>query len=204
MTTKKQVEFYFDFGSPTAYLAYTQLPGIAAQSGAELVWRPMLLGGVFKGAGNQSPVMVALKGVWMWTDMARWAKRYGVPLVKNPHFIINTLTLMRIAVGLQMRKPELFQRYVETMFRAMWVEPCNLGDAAVVAGTLQKAGFDAPALAALAALAADPEVKAKLIDVTDDALKRGVFGAPTMFVGSDMFFGQDRLEFVREALSAQP
>ena len=63
MATKKQVEFYFDFGSPTAYLAYTQLPGIAAQSGAELVWRPMLLGGVFKGAGNQSPVMVALKGV---------------------------------------------------------------------------------------------------------------------------------------------
>jgi 2-hydroxychromene-2-carboxylate isomerase len=133
----------------------------------------------------------------MWNDMDRWAKRYGVPLLKNPHFIINTLTLMRIAVGLQMRKPELFPRYVDTMFRAMWVEPVNLGDAAVLAATLQKAGFDAPALAALAA---DPEVKARLIDVTDDAVKRGVFGAPTMFVGSDMFFGQDRLDFVREAL----
>jgi 2-hydroxychromene-2-carboxylate isomerase len=144
--------------------------------------------------------MVALKGVWMWNDMDRWAKRYGVPLLKNPHFIINTLTLMRIAVGLQMRKLELFPRYVDTMFRAMWVEPCNLGDPAVVAETLQKAGFDAPALAALAA---DPEVKARLIDVTDGAVQRGVFGAPTMFVGSEMFFGQDRLEFVREALSAQ-
>jgi 2-hydroxychromene-2-carboxylate isomerase len=83
----------------------------------------------------------------------------------------------------------------------MWVEPCNLGDAAVVAEVLAKAGFDAQAFAALAA---DPEVKAKLIDATDGAVKRGVFGAPTMFVGSDMFFGQDRLEFVREALSAQP
>jgi 2-hydroxychromene-2-carboxylate isomerase len=197
MATKKQVEFYFDFGSPTAYLAYTQLPRIAKESGAEIVWRPMLLGGVFKAAGNQSPVMVALKGVWMWTDMDRWAKRYGVPLLKNPFFIINTLTLMRIAVGLQMRKPDLFPRYVDTMFRAMWIEPVNLGDAAVVGETLQKAGFDAPALAALAA---DPEVKARLIDVTDDAVKRGVFGAPTMFVGSDMFFGQDRLDFVREAL----
>ena len=197
MTAKKQVEFYFDFGSPTAYLAYTQLPKIAAEHGAEIVWRPMLLGGVFKSAGNQSPVMVALKGVWMWNDMDRWAKRYGVPLLKNPHFIINTLTLMRIAVGLQMRKPELFPRYVDTMFRSMWVEPVNLGDAAVLSATLQKAGFDAPALAALAA---DPEVKARLIDVTDDAVKRGVFGAPTMFVGSDMFFGQDRLDFVREAL----
>jgi 2-hydroxychromene-2-carboxylate isomerase len=201
MASKKQVEFYFDFGSPTAYLAYTQLPRIAAEHGAEIVWRPVLLGGVFKGAGNQSPVMVALKGVWMWNDMDRWAKRYGVPLLKNPHFIINTLTLMRIAVGLQMRKPDQFSRYVDTMFRAMWVEPVNLGDAAVVAETLQKAGFDAPALAALAA---EPEVKARLIDATDGAVKRGVFGAPTMFVGSDMFFGQDRLEFVREALSAQP
>ena len=194
----KQIEFYFDFGSPTAYLAYTQLPKIAAEHGAGIVWWPMLLGGVFKGAGNQSPVMVALKGAWMWGDMERWARRYGVPLLKNPHFIINTLTLMRIAVGLQMRQPDLFQRYVDAMFHAMWVEPRNLGDAAVVADTLQKAGFDAPALAALAA---DPEVKAKLIDVTDQAVKRGVFGAPTMFVGTDMFFGQDRLEFVREALS---
>ncbi len=198
---RKQIEFYFDFGSPTAYLAYTQLPKIARECGAEIVWRPMLLGGVFKGAGNQSPVLVALKGAWMWGDMERWARRYGVPLLKNPHFIINTLTLMRIAVGLQMRQPDLFQRYVDAMFHAMWVEPRNLGDATVVADTLQKAGFDAPALAALAA---DPEVKAKLIDVTDDAVKRGVFGAPTMFVGSDMFFGQDRLDFVREALSSQP
>lgn len=195
----KLVEFFFDFGSPTAYLAYTQLPKIAQACDAAIVWRPMLLGGVFKAAGNQSPVMVALKGAWMWHDMERWARRYGVPLEKNPHFIINTLTLMRIAVGLQMRQPDEFPRYVDAMFRAMWVEPCNLGDAAVVAATLRKSGFDATALAALAG---DPEVKAKLIELTDEAVKRGVFGAPTMFVGNDMFFGQDRLEFVREALSA--
>ena len=198
-TTGKQVEFFFDFGSPTSYLAYTQLPKIAAERGAALVWRPVLLGGVFKATGNQSPVLVALKGVWMWSDMERWARRYGVPLNRNPHFIINTLTLMRIAVGLQMRQPAQFLRYVDTMFHAMWVEPCNLGDAAVVGATLQKAGFDA---AALGALAADTEVKTKLIDLTDQAVKRGVFGAPTMFVGKDMFFGQDRLEFVREALQA--
>ena len=197
--TKRQVEFFFDFGSPTAYLAYTQLPKIARECGAEIVWRPMLLGGVFKATGNQSPVLVALKGVWMWGDMDRWARRYGVPLVKNPHFIINTLTLMRGAVGLQMRKPELFPRYVEIMFHAMWVDPCNLGDPAVVAATLKKEGFDD---VAFAALVADPEVKAKLIDLTDQAVKRGVFGAPTMFVGNEMYFGQDRLEFVREALSA--
>ncbi len=197
MSANRQVEFFFDFGSPTSYLAYTQLPKIAKERSATLVWRPVLLGGVFKATGNQSPVLVALKGVWMWNDMERWARRYGVPMNKNPHFIINTLTLMRIAVGLQMRQPDLFLRYVDVMFHAMWVEPCNLGDAAVVAATLQKAGFDP---AALAALAADAEVKTRLIDLTDQAVKRGVFGAPTMFVGNDMFFGQDRLEFVREAL----
>ena len=197
----KQVEFYFDFGSPTSYLAYTQLPKIAAQGGAELVWRPMLLGGVFKATGNQSPVLITPKGAWMWGDMDRWARRYGVPLAKNPHFIINTLTLMRIAVGLQMRRPDEFPRYVDAMFRAMWVEPRNLGDPAVVAATLGKAGFDA---AEFAALAGDAEVKAKLIALTEDAVKRGVFGAPTMFVGAEMFFGQDRLEFVREALATRP
>ena len=194
----RRVEFFFDFGSPTAYLAWTQLPRIAQECGAQIVWRPMLLGGVFKATGNQSPVLVALKGVWMWNDMDRWARRYGVPLLKNPHFIINTLTLMRGAVGMQLRQPAQFQRYVDTMFRAMWVEPVNLGDAAVVAATLQKAGFDP---AAFSALSGDPEIKAKLVELTHEAVERGVFGAPTMFVGSDMFFGQDRLEFVREALN---
>jgi 2-hydroxychromene-2-carboxylate isomerase len=201
VTANRQVEFFFDFGSPTAYLAYTQLPKIAAQCGAEILWRPMLLGGVFKATGNQSPVLIAPKGAWMWGDMDRWARRYGVPLAKNPHFIINTLTLMRGAVGLQMREPGRFLRYVDTMFHAMWVEPCNLGDPAVVAATLEKAGFDA---AAFATMAGDPEVKAKLIALTDEAVRRGVFGAPTMFVGGEMFFGQDRLEFAREALQQQP
>ena len=197
----RQVDFYFDFGSPTAYLAWTQLPAIALECRAAMGWKPMLLGGVFKATGNQSPVLIAPKGDWMWRDMDRWARRYGVPLERNPHFIINTLTLMRGAVGLQLRKPELFPRYVEVMFRAMWVEPCNLGDADVVASVLQEEGFDA---AAFPALVGNPEVKAKLIALTDEAVKRGVFGAPTMFVGREMFFGQDRLDFVREALTQFP
>ncbi len=193
----KQVEFFFDFGSPTSYLAYMQLPKIAIESHAEIVWRPMLLGGVFKATGNASPVTIPAKGRWMWDDIARWARRYGVTIATNPYFPINTLTLMRGAVGLQMRQPGQFLRYVDVAFRAMWEKPCNLGDAAVLGETLQKAGFDA---AAFTALVGDPEVKAKLIANTEEAVARGVFGAPTMFVGEQMFFGQDRLEFVREAL----
>jgi len=194
----KTVEFFFDFGSPTSYLAWTQLPQLAADCGAQIEWKPMLLGGVFKATGNASPVMVPAKGRWMFQDMARWARRYGVALAMNPYFPINTLTLMRAAAGLQMREPADFERYVDTVFRAMWETPCNMGEAAVLAQVLQRAGFD---VEALLALAGDPEVKARLVATTEEAVARGVFGAPTMFVGEQMFFGQDRLDFVREALA---
>ncbi len=193
----KTVEFFFDFGSPTTYLAYTQLPRIARETGATLMYRPMLLGGVFKATGNASPVTVPAKGRWMGGDIARWAQRWGVPFAFNPHFPINTLTLMRGAVGLQMRQPADFERYVEAVFKAMWVQPRNLGDAGELGAVLTQAGLDA---AAFGALVADPEVKAALMGNTEEAVARGVFGAPTCFVGGEMHFGQDRLDFVREAL----
>ncbi len=193
----KAVEFFFDFGSPTAYLAWTQLPAICAAAGATLVYKPMLLGGVFQATGNASPVTVPAKGRYMLTDLARHAHRYGVPLRFNPHFPVNTLTLMRGAIGLQMREPARFDEYAAAMFRAMWVDARNMGDAAVFAEVLTQAGFDA---GAVAALAGDPAVKDALKANTEEAVRRGAFGAPTMFVGEQMFFGQDRLDFVKEAL----
>jgi len=197
--TKRTVEYFFDVGSPTAYLAWTQLPKIAAETGAAIAWRPMLLGGVFKATGNASPVTVPAKGRWMNEDIARWARRYGVPFAFNPYFPINTLTLMRGATGLQMRRPDELARYLDVIERAMWEAPKNLGDPAVLAATLAEAGFDADEFLSLVG---DPEVKAKLVATTEEAVARGVFGAPTFFVGDAMFFGQDRLEFVREALLA--
>jgi 2-hydroxychromene-2-carboxylate isomerase len=192
----KTIEFFFDFGSPTTYLAHTQLPRIAREAGAALQYRPMLLGGVFKATGNVSPVSVPAKGRWMGQDIARWARHWGVPFTFNPHFPINTLTLMRGAAGLQMRQPQDFTRYVDAVFHAMWVAPRNLGDAGVLAAALAEAGFDADAFMALVG---DAEVKARLAANTEEAVARGVFGAPTCFVGDQMFFGQDRLDFVREA-----
>jgi len=197
--TKRTVEYFFDVGSPTAYLAWTQLPKIAAEASAVIAWRPMLLGGVFKATGNASPVTVPAKGRWMNEDIARWARRYGVPFAFNPYFPINTLTLMRGATGLQMRRPDELPRYLDVIERAMWEASKNLGDPAVLAATLAEAGFDAEEFVALVG---DPEVKAKLVATTEEAVARGVFGAPTFFVGDAMFFGQDRLEFVREALLA--
>jgi 2-hydroxychromene-2-carboxylate isomerase len=194
----KSVEFYFDFGSPTSYLAYTQLPGICAEAGAELVYRPVLLGGVFQSTGNASPIAIPAKGRYTLIDMMRFARRYGVPLKMNPHFPINTLTLMRAATGVQLRQPERFEALLACVFKGMWVDALNLGDPAVLGPLLAEAGFDPQALLALTA---EQEVKDALKANTEAAIKRGMFGAPTMFVGNEMFFGQDRLDFVREALA---
>ena len=194
----KSVEFYFDFGSPTSYLAYTQLPGICAAAGAELVYRPVLLGGVFQATGNVSPIAVPAKGRYTLIDMQRFARRYGVPLKMNPHFPINTLLLMRAATGVQLRQPERFEALLACVFKGMWVDALNLGDAAVLGPLLAEAGFEPQALLALAA---EQEVKDALKANTEAAIKRGMFGAPTLFVGDEMFFGQDRLDFVREALA---
>lgn len=193
----KTLEFYFDVGSPAAYLAWTQVPGIADATGAQVDYKPFLLGGVFQATGNRSPMEVPAKGQYMLGDLQRFARRYGVTFRHNPHFPINTLTLMRGALGLQMRQPERMRPFVDAVYRAIWVEEKNMNDPATVGAVLQKAGFDPQQLLALTA---EPEVKEQLKAATQEAVARGVFGAPTFFVGKDMYWGQDRLEFVKEAL----
>jgi 2-hydroxychromene-2-carboxylate isomerase len=196
----RSIDFYFDVGSPAAYLAWTQLPRIAAEARAELDYRPMLLGGVFQATGNQSPMTVPAKGRYMLDDLARYAARYKVPFRHNPFFPINTLTLMRVATGLQMREPARFVPYVDALYRAIWVDARNMNDPATVAGVLQQAGFDP---AAVMALAADPQVKERLKTLTQEAVDRGVFGAPTFFLDGQMYWGQDRLDFIQHALQPQ-
>jgi len=189
-----RIEFLFDFGSPTTFLAHRRLAGVVQRTGAIVEYVPVLLGGLFKATGNASPAAVPAKGRWMNIDMARFAERHGVLLRQNPHFPINTIQLMRIATGL-VGHPD-FARYVDVVFDAMWVHERNMGDPAEVRAVL--AGFDADALLELAA---DPEVKERLRATTDSAVARGVFGAPTFFVGDAMYFGQDRLDWVEEAVS---
>ena len=193
----KTVEFFYDFGSPTVYLAATQLPDIAASVGATIDWRPMLLGGVFKSTGNQSPVVVPAKAAYMNNDLKRFAKRYGVPFRFNPHFPINTLALMRGAVACQ-DDVVVSSTYRDAIFMAIWVEARNLNEPDVIGQVLSDAGLDP---AELMNRIGQQTVKDQLIANTEEAVNRGVFGAPTFFVGEQMFFGQDRLDFVTEALS---
>ena len=193
----KAVEFYFDVGSPAAYLAWTQLPKLAQEMHAEIVYRPFLLGAVFQATGNRSPTDIPAKGQYLMDDLARHARRYGVEFRHNPYFPINTLTLMRGALGLQMRDPARMPIYVDAVYRAIWVDAKNMNDFPVVAEVMQQAGFDPDQLMALAV---DQAVKDQLKVQTQDAVSRGVFGAPTFFVNNQMFWGQDRLDFVKEAL----
>ena len=185
--------------SPAAYLAYTQLPKLAAQTGATVVFKPVLLGGVFQATGNRPPISVPLKGSYLFQDLSRYAKRYGVALNMNPNFPINTLLLMRGDVGLAMRNPAQLATYREAVFKAIWVDKLNLSDPVVVAKMLTQAGLDP---VAMMALASDAEVKEQLKTATQAAVDRGVFGAPTFFVDNEMFWGQDRLDFVHDALAA--
>jgi 2-hydroxychromene-2-carboxylate isomerase len=200
-TTDKVVDFYFDFGSPAAYLAWTQLPKLATETGATVVIRPMLLGGVFQATGNHSPATIPAKGKYTFVDFSRYAKSYGVPLQVNPHFPVNTLMLMRAATGMQLQDAAngtaMFKSFCDTVFKAMWVEARNLNDPGVVGAVLTEAGYDP---AAILALSNDPAVKDALKATTTTAIERGVFGAPTFFVGDQMFWGQDRFHFIRESV----
>lgn len=195
----KQFDFYFDFGSLASYLAHTQLPKICTATGATVMLMPMLLGGVFQATGNASPMSVPAKGRYIYTDMKRFADAYGVPLEMNPYFPIITTTLMRGVTALQMRADAGMQKYIDAVYRAIWVDGLDMNDPAVVGQVLAKAGFDP---AALVAMANEQATKDQLKAVTLRAVERGVFGAPTFFVGDQMFWGQDRIEQVKAALNA--
>ncbi|MDH3714779.1 MAG: 2-hydroxychromene-2-carboxylate isomerase [Gammaproteobacteria bacterium] len=192
----KQVDFYYDFGSPTAYLAWTQLPAICEQHDAELVCKPLLLGGVFKATGNDTPVRIKAKGDWMFADIARYAKAYGVPFAHNPHFIMNTLAAMRGAIWAE--SAGCLDVYNQALFEAAWVNRRDIGDANELSAVLTEADLDANAAAAAVQTT---EIKTLLIEATSAAVERGVFGAPTMFVSGEMHFGQDRLQWVEQVLA---
>lgn len=188
----KRVEFLFDFGGPNSYLAYKMLPGLCARTGAEIVYVPILLGGLFKLTNNQAPMMryaeTPAKQKYEMLEFQRFVKAHGIPFNMNPRFPLNTLYVMRGAVAAQ--RLNCLVPYVDAVMTAMWYDRADVGDLNVVRDVLDKAGLDS---VALLALAENPEVKAELIANTEAAAKRGAFGVPTFFVGDEMFWGKERL-----------
>ena len=192
----REIAFLYDFGSPNAYLVHRAIAGFA---GATFRYTPVLLGGIFKAIGNQSPMQayghIAAKRDYDFIEMRRFMARHGIDKFQmNPHFPVNTLLLMRGAIAAEALG--CAPAYVEAMMAGMWEQGLALADPDVWATAL---GAAALPVADLVAGAADPDNKAKLVANTAAAVARGVFGIPTFFVGDEMWFGKDRLRDVVEA-----
>ena len=197
----KTIDFIYDFGSPNAYLVHKVLPDLAARHGADIRYCPVLLGGVFKATGNKSPALgegvVPAKVAYLRREMQRFVNRHDLPFVWNPHFPIMSIHLMRGAIHAQGKPWEA--AYIDAVFKACWVSGDNMSDPDTIRREL--AAEDLPAAEIMDAIQ-QPAIKTALFEATELAVRRGCFGAPTMFVGDEMFFGKDSLGEIEEALSA--
>jgi 2-hydroxychromene-2-carboxylate isomerase len=194
--------FWYDFGSPNAYLAWRVLPEVEARAGTRFRAMPALLGGLFKRTGNQAP-MLAFAGVpaklaYEALEMRRFIDRHGLhAFTMNPHFPVNTLAMMRGAVaaeGMGIAEP-----YVAAMFRFMWETPRKLDDRAVLLASWAEAGLPADALATAIE---EQAVKDGLAANTEAAIALGLFGLPSFSLGAEIWFGKDRLADVEAAILA--
>jgi len=193
-------EFHFDFGSPNAYLSHLVLPEIEQRTGVKFEYVPILLGGVFKLTNNRSPaeslVGIKNKPEYERIEMNRFLRRYGITRFRsNPFFPVNTLMLMRGAIAAQ--SLGVFERYVDEMYRHMWAEPKKMDDVNVLRAALNESGLESERFFELIQTA---EIKDQLLKNTQRSVERGTFGAPTFFVGQEIFFGKDRLRDVEAAI----
>lgn len=198
------VEFLFDFGSPNAYLCHRVIPGIEARGAVRFEYVPILLGGLFKLAHNRSPMEafaeIPNKLAYERLEMRRFIERHGLSAFRmNPHFPVNTLKIMRGALAAQALG--VFAPYVDAMFAAMWEQGRAMDDPAEIGAVLQAAGLDA---AALLDKSQAPDIKQRLLDLTQQAHDRGAFGSPSFFIGDQLWFGKERLRDVEDAAAAMP
>ena len=203
MADSLKVEFQFDFGSPNAYLAEKALPDIEGRTGVKFEYVPVLLGGIFKATNNLSPFEL-LRGIknkpeYNALETGRFIRRHGITTFKpNSFFPVNTLMLMRGAVAAQFEG--VFEPYFRAAYHHMWEAPKKMDDPEIFRNAFASSGLD---IDRLIARAQQDDVKKRLIELTSDAVARGAFGAPTFFVGEEMFFGKDQLRDVEESIVEQ-
>jgi 2-hydroxychromene-2-carboxylate isomerase len=194
----KTLEFFFDYASPYSYLACEQVEALAQRTGAELRWRPFLLGAVFKATGNVPPITTPSKGMYLAKDLDDWTHFLGLPPFRMPDdFPIQSLKVNRL--GLVAAEHGRIAPFSRAAFRAAFVHGRDVSQPEVLSELLREAGLEPEK--ALARME-NQEIKDALRRNTEEAVSRGAFGAPTFFVGERMFFGNDRLMFVEQALKA--
>lgn len=197
-----QVDYIFDFASPNAYLTHKVIPSIETRTGIKFNYIPCLLGGIFKSTGNQAPMIafanIPAKLAYENLEFERFIQKHRLDkFTMNPHFPVNTITLMRGAVAAKAHDDDALKQYVEVVFHSMWEQPMNLGDPQEVTKMLITAGYSAEEFLEQTQ---SPEIKQHLIDNTAQAVERGVFGIPTIFVDEEMFYGKERLNQVEEEI----
>jgi len=194
----REIELFFDIGSAYSYLASTQMDAVAKRTGAPVRWRPFLLGAVFKATGNDTPARIPAKARWMINDLMLWAKHYGIPARLPSRFPLNTLRTQRALAAAERTAVAAVPAFAAALFRAYWAEDQDVTSDGVIAAASRAAGLDGDAI--LRAIDA-PETKDHLRATTDEAVKRGAFGAPAMFVGDALFWGNDRIALLEEHLA---
>jgi 2-hydroxychromene-2-carboxylate isomerase len=195
-----KVEFMFDFGSPNAYLAEKVIPEIERRTGISFEYVPVLLGGIYKLTNNRSPgeslAGIKNKPEFMELGTQRFIRRHNITTFhKNPFFPVNTLQLMRGAVAAQFEA--VFESYFRAAYHHMWEAPKKMDDPQVAREAFISSNID---FDKLFERSQQPDVKNRLLELTQDAVNRGAFGSPTFFVGKEMFFGKDQLRDVEEAI----
>jgi 2-hydroxychromene-2-carboxylate isomerase len=193
------IELFFDVGSSYSYLAATQMEKVTARTGVPVRWRPFLLGAVFKATGNDLPIRVPTKARWMIHDMTLWAHHYGIPFRVPSRFPLNTLRTQRALAGVERSaQAAALPAFALALYRAYWAEDQDVTTDAVIGAAATSAGLDAATV--IAAIDAQ-ETKDLLRATTDEAVKRGAFGAPAMFVGDALFWGNDRIPLLEQYLA---
>lgn len=200
--TRQTLDFYYDFGSPNAYFAWKVLETMSARLDMEVALHPVLLGGVFKLTGNQAPwqafANIKNKLAYEQLEIQRFIKDHQLTdFTFNSAFPVMTLLAMRGAIAAQ--KAGVHDAYYPAVFKAIWEDDKNISEPEVLVQVLTEAGLDG---ATLVAATQDPDVKQSLMDATQAAVDRGIFGIPTFFLGDDIYFGKERLRQIEQALKS--
>jgi len=192
------IELFFDIGSSYSYLAATQVEGLERRTGKTVRWRPFLLGGVFKATGNDMPARLPAKAKWMFADMTLWAREYGIAFRMPSRFPLMTLRTQRALAAAERTAPAQLPAFALALFHAYWVDDRDITKDDVIGDAARAAGLDSAAI--VTAIDA-PETKDLLRATTDEAVRRGAFGAPAFFVGDVLFWGNDRIWLLERYLA---
>lgn len=192
------IEFYFDFSSPYGYIAAEKIDAIAAKHGREVLWRPILLGVVFKTTGMQALPGIPLKGQYALQDFPRSARYHGLPFHQPSVFPISTTAAVRAYYWLEARDPKAARALALALYRAYFVDAIDIASPDAVAGVAAKLGHVAPdVLAGLNDTATKDRTKLEV----EKAMGKGVFGSPYILIDGEPFWGADRLEQVEKWLA---